>query len=369
MSRVKIKSIEHQKQQKLKRELSHKESMQNNTTISLLPLMKDGQEFSSIISAPIAGQIDVIKDARSALSEIQQIRQKPAILYISDVINGKGGQDNSIVPKDDLVFAELVNSVPTDVKDIDLIIATPGGSGVQVAKFVDKLRARFENVSIIIPNIAMSAGTILAMSGDEIIMTNNSYIGPIDPQVPNRSGIFVPAQSIQILLNDIQERGQEQIKSGNAPNWTDLEILRQIDPKEIGSTITSSAFSTELVENYLYKYKFRTWDKHSTTGIDVTDEEKRIRAKKIAEQLCKHDLWKSHSKGITREVAWSTCMLKIVHSEDIFGLDRAIKRLWALFGFIFERTPVYKVFLSDNLSVFKSVTVKDNTTEKSQQKD
>lgn len=364
MSRFKVKSIEHQNKQKMKNSVSKERTMQRNQTISLLPLMKEDQEFSSIISAPISGQIDIIKDARESMREIEAIRGKPAVLYVSDVINNKGGQDNSIVAKDDLLFNELVNSVPKDIKDIDFIIATPGGSGVQVSKFVDKLRSRFENVSIIIPNIAMSAGTILAMSGDEIIMTNNSYIGPIDPQVPNRNGIFVPAQSIQILINDIQKRGQEHIKKGSAPNWTDLEILRQIDPKEIGATITASAFSSELVENYLYLYKFRTWNVHSKTGVAVTDQEKRDRAKTIAAQLCNHDLWKSHSKGITREIAWSQCMLKTTASESIDGLDRAIRRMWALFGFIFERTPVYKVFLSNNLSVFKSVTVKEDVQKK-----
>jgi len=51
----------------------------------------------------------------------------------------------------------------------------------------------------------MSAGTIFAMSGDEIVMTNSSYIGPVDPQVPNKDGVYVPAQAILTLINKFQQ--------------------------------------------------------------------------------------------------------------------------------------------------------------------
>ena len=73
----------------------------------------------------------------------------------------------------------------------------------QVDKFVNALRARFKVVSFILPNVAMSAGTIFIMSGDEIIMHARSFFGPIDPQVPNKDGVFVPAQTLRALIDDI----------------------------------------------------------------------------------------------------------------------------------------------------------------------
>jgi hypothetical protein len=242
--------------------------------------------------------------------------------------------------------------VPAGAKNLDVILVTPGGSGTQVAKFVDKLRPKFDNVSFIIPNIAMSAGTIFAMSGDEIVMTNSSYIGPVDPQVPNKDGVYVPAQAILTLIDEIQTRGDAAIKRGINPDWTDLQILRQIDPKEIGNAINGSKYSVELVENYLHDYKFRNWITHST-GAPVTKEQKRQRANEIANQLCKHSLWKTHDHGITREIAWEVCKLKITHSETIAGLDRAIKRFWALFYWLFENTPVFKTFVSEDYSLMR----------------
>lgn len=51
--------------------------------------------------------------------------------------------------------------------------------------------------------MAMSAGTIFCMSGDELIMDEAAFIGPIDPQVPSRNGMYVPAQSLMTLIDEI----------------------------------------------------------------------------------------------------------------------------------------------------------------------
>jgi len=324
---------------------------QPSPTVSLLDAMIDGREFESLVQLKNIN-INVLNEIRRSLKEISDIRKKPVIAYIANVVNSNIKAVCSIEYSDDLPFSELVNTIPKNEKDIDILLVTPGGSGTQVAKFVDKLRSRFDTVSFILPNIAMSAGTIFAMSGDEIVMTNSSYLGPIDPQVPNKDGMYVPAQSILTLIEEIQSKGEVAIRKGVNPDWTDLQILRQIDPKEIGNAINGSKYSVELVENYLHDYKFRTWIMHSA-GNPVTSAEKKQRANEIANQLCKHSLWKTHGRGITREAAWDVCKLKITHSEAI-GLDQAIKRFWALCYWLFENSSVYKIFVSEYYSIMRN---------------
>jgi hypothetical protein len=318
---------------------------------SILDHMIDGREFESLVGLKNLN-VDVVSEIRKSLKEISEIRKRPVIAYLANLANPNIKSSISIEITDDLPFTELVNTAPAS-ENVDVIVVTPGGSGEQVAKFVDKLRRKFKHVSFIIPDMAMSAGTILAMSGDEIIMTANSYIGPIDPQVRNRDGQFVPAQAINTLIKDIQERGQAAIAGNQQPQWTDLQILRQLDPKEIGSAISWSNYSIELVENYLFDYKFKTWKNHSN-GQPVTDVEKRARAKKIASDLCDHSAWKSHKRGITREVAWEVCKLKINHSEDTPGLDRAIRRFSTLMYWFFENSIAYKAFISENYFIMRN---------------
>jgi hypothetical protein len=190
-----------------------KHSIPKPQTVSLLDSMVDGREFESLLTHKHVN-VNVLAEIRRALKDISDIRKRPIVAYLANVVNSNVKAVRSIEYSDDLPFSELINTVPTDAKDIDVILVTPGGSGTQVAKFVDKLRPRFDTVSFIIPDIAMSAGTIFAMSGDEIIMTNNSYIGPIDPQVPNKDGMYVPAQSILTLIEHIQSKGDSAIKKG-----------------------------------------------------------------------------------------------------------------------------------------------------------
>lgn len=326
---------------------------------SVLDIMKDGREYESVVVG-VAGRninFDVTAELKRAVSEIEKIRKRPLLCYMANVVNNTFQAPISIDEKDDLPFKEMISTIPAEIKDIDLLIVTSGGSGNQVAKFVDRLRPRFESVNFVIPNIAMSAGTILAMSGDNIIMTNSSYIGPIDPQVPNQEGRYVAAQSITTLIEEIQKRGEINLKKGMAPDWTDLEILRRIDPKDIGAAENASRFSEELVENYLYNYKFKYWLTHSTTGEDVTDEERKQRAKEISKDLCRHSLWKSHARGITRDDAWKLLKLRITPAEETEGLDRAIARLWALMYYVFENSPVYKVFFAQDYSLVRNLNI------------
>lgn len=329
---------------------------QQNTppVASILDVMKDGREFESILEHK-KFDVDLTGELRKSMGEIQAVRGKHCIAYLSNVVNSSIKGSRSIDFSDDLPFSELVGTIPNDVTDIDVIIVTPGGLGQQVAKFVDRLRSKFDNVSFIVPNIAMSAGTIWIMSGDEIIMPQGSYIGPIDPQVPNRNGQPVPAQSILTLIQDIQLRGDEMMAKGQRPPWTDLEILRRLEGKEIGNAISASNYSIELVENYLLEYKFRSWTTRSD-GSAVSDDHKKARANEIAQLLCNHAHWKSHGRGITRELAWSECKLRITHPEDIAGLERAIRRFWALLYWTFENTRLFKIFLSDYYGIFRSDT-------------
>ena len=328
-----------------------KPKMQAPAVTSLLDNMKDGKEYESIIVLKNIN-VDLGKEINRCVNEISSIRKRPVVCYIANVINGTIRSSISIDNSDDKPFLEMLNSVPIESKDIDILIVTPGGSAETVANFVNRIRARFDHVGFILPYMAMSAGTIFCLSGDEIIMDENAFIGPIDPQVPSRDGRYVPAQSITTLIKDIQDRGQDQLNKGGQPGWSDIQILRNLDPKEIGNSLNASQFSIDLVSDYLENYKFRTWINHSD-GRQVTPEDRKKRASEIAAQLCKHSLWLSHARRVSREMAWNTCKLKIVHPEEIDGLAKAIKRFWALMCFSLENTFMFKVFVSNNYMLFR----------------
>lgn len=328
-------------------------SMGIRIATSLLDVMRDGKEFESLIGYQY-NNLNIVGEIRRSISEIEQARHRPAICYIANVVHSN--INNSIDGTDDLPFHEMVNSVPIDAKEIDVILVTPGGLANQVNNFVNALRPRFEKVNFIVLNMAMSAGTIFIMSGDEIIMSQQSKFGPIDPQIPNREGRFVPAQSILVTLDDIKTRGEIKIKNHEQPDWTDIQLLRNIDPRDIGLAQSASKYSIDIVKDFLAKYKFKSWTEHSSDHRPVTESDKLQRANEIANLLCSHTEWKSHGHAINRDVAWNVCRLKITPSESIEGLDRAMRRMWALFYWLFENTPMVKIFVSDNYCIIRNAS-------------
>ncbi len=77
-------------------------------------------------------------------------------------------------------------------KGLDLILHTPGGSISSAEQIVHYLKSKFgNNIRAIIPQIAMSAGTMISCACKEIVMGKQSCLGPFDPQVNGLSAIRV----------------------------------------------------------------------------------------------------------------------------------------------------------------------------------
>jgi hypothetical protein len=187
---------------------------QKPITSTLLDKMIDGREFESLLNYQYHN-LDFLAELRKSIAEIKALRGRPIICYIANVV--KPSAAISIEDSDDLPFNEMIASLPAECKELDIVLVTPGGFAHQVAKFVNKLRPRFEKISFILLNKTMSAGTIFIMAGDEVIMSNQSQIGPIDPQVRTKTGEFVPAQAILTLIDDIRTRGEEAIQKVGKP--------------------------------------------------------------------------------------------------------------------------------------------------------
>ena len=317
---------------------------------SLLDVMRDGDEYLSIINtAPISGTLD--QDLKRAIIEIEEIRKRPLLCYFSNVIKGKEIDINS---SDDLPFNEMVSKIDTSKKSVDIIVVTPGGSGQQISQFVNTLRPRFDSVEFILPYMCMSAGTLWILSGDKIWMDKRAYIGPIDPQV-RLNDSFIPAQSIMALLKKVREEGEEAIKKGCPIPWEMIRLLYNIDGRLYGDALLQSEYSIKMATEFLLKYKFKDWVTHSSTGNPVTKEEKEKRADEIAQLLCSNEYWKSHAHGITRETVKNPLLLKIEEVESIQGLERAVRRLWALVYWLFDRALVQKLYVSKDYLVVRSI--------------
>lgn len=79
---------------------------------------------------------------------------------------------------------------------IDLVLHSPGGLVLASEQIACALKRHKGKVTVFIPHYAMSGGTLVSLSADEIIMDPDAVIGPIDPQLGNAREGYYPAASI-----------------------------------------------------------------------------------------------------------------------------------------------------------------------------
>lgn len=324
---------------------------------SLWDAIVPGREYGSIIGVQPRDGLDLVSELVRGLKEIEAIRKRPCIGYLGNVVN-QGIIGAGVDPADDLPFSEMVATIPQELQEVDVLLSTWGGSAHQISQFVNCLRSRFSTVNFIIPSYCMSAGTLFALSGNNIIMTSRACLGPIDPQVPKQDGNYVPAQALLLLVQDLQKKGEAAIQQGKPVPWSFVRILDSLDKKELGYAITATQYSITMATEFLVNYKFRDWATRKTSQLPVDDSYRRERADSIANALASHDRWKSHGHAISREVLWSEIELEIEHPDVDF--NNLIVKLWALLSWIFDKASVAKLIVSSNYSFVRSVPPRVN---------
>ncbi len=66
---------------------------------------------------------------------------------------------------------------------LDIVLHTPGGMVIAATQIARAVKAHPGKVTVFVPHVAMSGGTLIALAADEICMTEHSALGPIDPQL------------------------------------------------------------------------------------------------------------------------------------------------------------------------------------------
>ncbi|WAB84972.1 hypothetical protein OVN20_05320 [Microcella daejeonensis] len=90
-------------------------------------------------------------------------------------------------------------------KPLHVLLSTPGGDGEVAVRLVRAMQARCSELVIIIPDMAKSAGTIMCLGANRILMGPSSDLGPVDPQFPI-NGRLVGAKEIQQAVEDAEKR-------------------------------------------------------------------------------------------------------------------------------------------------------------------
>jgi hypothetical protein len=144
---------------------------------------------SAVFRSQASVSVDIVR--RKYLAQLFGYTKRNVIAYYSGFLSKPGIELEEINDEDKNGFMMAVHNLDRS-QGLDLILHTPGGSVAATQSLVDYLHKMFGNdIRAIVPQVAMSAGTMLACSCKSIVMAKHSNLGPIDPHLAG-----VPAHGV-----------------------------------------------------------------------------------------------------------------------------------------------------------------------------
>lgn len=279
------------------------------------------------------------------ISEYNKLRDTYLFVYAAAI--GKPIPAIPLEQADFYVIRDLLAN-KKDLQRVDMYIETPGGSGETAEEIVKFLRNNFDTVSFVVSGEAKSAGTIIVLSGDEILMTETGSLGPIDAQMKIGRSVV----SAYDYMEWVEEKRKEAEKQGRL-NPFDATMVAQITPGELGSVFHALEYAKELVIEWLINYKFKKWTVTETHKIPVTEEMKKERAEEIAKELANHSRWRLHGRSIKIDELNEEIRLKITRIDDNPKLAEIVYRIQTVCRLLFDTTSSFKIFATQDNKIFR----------------
>lgn len=272
------------------------------------------------------------------------------LLVYASATEKMGIPENQILRSDFEAIYDLLLTV--NAEKIMVYLETNGGSGEAAKEIAEFLHEKFKEVYFIISGQAKSAGTILALSGDEIYMTGCGALGPIDAQV--KVGRY--QASAYGYMKWVNEKREEAAKDGRL-NPFDAQMVAQIAPQEIEGVNNALNFAINSVKEWLPKYKFKNWTKTETRGLDVDDTMRINTAERIATELTKQDKWFSHGLSLKINDLQDVGLRPIAVDKNQKMADM-VYRIQAICKIIFGSTSSYKIFSTATNRILRNAVEK-----------
>lgn len=235
-----------------------------------------GEVLKEIQGTHIDNPLDSIR--RKYLEIMYKYTGRNVIAYYSGFLQ-KGNASEAVAIDDNDKNALMQTICGLDrAKGLDLILHTPGGNTAATESIVTYLRSCFGNdIRAFVPQIAMSAGTMIALSCKEIVMGKQSSIGPIDPQFGGASCAGV-IEEFEHAINQIKS------EPASTPLWQ--VIVSKYHPTFLGDCQKAITWSNTMVKKWL------------STNMLEGSANPEASAETIVRRLGSHEETFTHSKHI-----------------------------------------------------------------------
>jgi hypothetical protein len=215
---------------------------------------------------------------------VRQIQEKTGRTLICYVDTS----DDGISRDDTLGFADLLHNVG-DGQPLDLLLHTRGGDIDETEKIIKLIRPVVGNAEFraIVPDMAKSAGTLMILAADVVLMSDTSELGPIDPQITH-VGANGERRRLSVLT---YIKTYDELKKTLEANGNDVTahiMMNKLDPATLRHCQFVRDRARNLAENLLKQGMFRITPGNYT---------------KIPSDLMDTDQWQTHGQVIDAQDA------------------------------------------------------------------
>ena len=288
----------------------------------------------------ILGELHPVHDTvrRKYLRELHELTGRNTIAYYSgwmekEFLVRQGLTGIEVNDSDKNGFMAAIHQLDRS-KGLDLILHTPGGDVAATESLVDYLRQMFgTNIRVIVPHMAMSAGTMIALAAKTIVMGKHSSIGPIDPQV--RGGLAAHA-----IIEEF-EQAKREIAADQTAMAVWQPIIAKYSPTLVGECLKAINWASSIVSEWLKTGMFA-----GETGADAL-------AATVVNELGSHANTLAHSRHISAQRA-ADFGVNVTVLEDDDALQEAVLSVHHAYVLTLTETPAFKIIENHNGVAFIS---------------
>lgn len=263
---------------------------------------------------------------RKYLTQLFDLRNRNVIAYYSGFMTKPNAQ-TMVQDSDKELFMTAIHKLDKNL-GLDLILNTEGGDIAATESIIDYLYKMFgKNIEVFVPQISMSAGTLMACMGKIIHMGLQSNLGPIDPQF---NGI-----SAKMVISEF-EQAKKELSDPQNPNYLYWQIqLQKYPPTFLELCQKAVTWSEELARKLLLE-----------NMLAETENKEQI-AENIISQLTNPDTTYSHGRHIHIEQL-ENIGLKINRLENNQDLQDIVLSIHHSFMHTIQNTPAFKIVENHN---------------------
>lgn len=220
----------------------------------------------------------IVNQKNNFLSKLSEKTGRNTILYFSSFLQKQPSNDASINDLDINAFMENIHGLDKS-RGLDLILHTPGGDLAATEQIIKYLKSCFHgDIRAVIPQMAMSAGSMIAVSCKSVIMGKQSSLGPFDPQLNG-----VPCQS---ALREFY-KAVEDVSKNPASLGLWQAILSKLNPTFLTLCAQADKLAEELTEKILEDKEIEPQIKQRIKNTFAKNEESKTHSRHFDRDKCK----------------------------------------------------------------------------------